>query len=88
MTSREVDGDSTTTRDLLPSCCYCPKPTSNFSTVCVGFMLLKVQLFPPDLGHKVRSYQHTGHLGTWQELQQGREQVQAEQSGAEEGLVC
>lgn len=31
--------------------------------------------------------QHTGHLGTWQELQQGREQVQGEQSRAEEGLV-
>lgn len=87
MTSGEADGDSTTTQDLLPSCCYCPKPTSNLSTVRAGFMFLKVQCFPPDLGHEARSYQHAGHLGTRQELQQGREQVQGEQSGAEERLV-
>lgn len=31
--------------------------------------------------------QHSGHLGTGQELQQGREQVQGEQSRAEEGLM-
>lgn len=30
-----------------PSSCYHPKPTSNLSTVRVGFMFLKVQRFPP-----------------------------------------
>ena len=67
--------------------CYCPKTTSNLSTVHAQFMFPTVQRFPQDPGHEVRSYQHTGHPGTRQELQQGREQVQREQSGAEERLI-
>lgn len=62
-----------------------PHPPS--STVRVGFMFLKLQCFPtiPKAWGKV--YQHSGHLGTCQELQQGREKVQGEQSRAEEGII-
>lgn len=64
-----------------------PHPPSNSSTVSVGFMFLKLQHFPtiPKAWGKV--YQHSGHLGTRQELQQGWEQVQGQQSRAEEGII-
>lgn len=84
MTSGEADGDATTTFvKLLPRAILQPE-----HHVCGDPHSWKSIASPPlDLGHDMRSYQHTGHLGTWQELQQGWEQVQGEQSGAEEGLV-
>lgn len=62
-------------------------PPSNSCTVSVGFLFLKLQRFPTIPNARGKVYQHSGHLGTCQELQQGREQVQGEQSRAEEEII-
>lgn len=67
----------------LPSCYYHPKPEYCTHRTRVPQSL---ELFPAQ-GHEVRSYQHARCLGAWQELQQGWEQVQREQSKAEEGII-
>lgn len=67
----------------LPSCYYHPKPE-----YCTHRTRVPQSLeLSPAQGHEVRSYQHARCLGAWQELQQGWEQVQREQSKAEEGII-
>lgn len=67
----------------LPSCYYHPKPE-----YCTHRTRVPQSLeLSPAQGHKARSYQHARCLGAWQELQQGWEQVQREQSKAEEGII-
>lgn len=62
-----------------------PHPPSNSSTV--SFTFLKLQLSPTIPSAWGKLYQHSGHLGTRQELQQGREQLQGQQSRTEEGII-